>query len=69
MSYQKPPLIEATTIQWTLNYPIRVPTAQGKQGKWRKEIPDRENTGNLKNSREKFNIKKIIAEKIIALRR
>ena len=26
---------------------IRVPTAQGKQGKWPKKIPVRENTGNL----------------------
>ena len=25
----------------------RVPTAQGKQGKWLKKIPVRENTGNL----------------------
>ena len=25
----------------------RVPTAQGKQGKWQKKIPVRENTGNL----------------------
>ena len=25
----------------------RVPTAQGKQGKWPKKIPVRENTGNL----------------------
>ena len=25
----------------------RVPTAQGKQGKWPKKIPGRENTGNL----------------------
>ena len=33
---------------WVGNY--RVPTAQGKQrkqGKWQKEIPVRENTGNL----------------------
>ena len=28
------------------NY-VRVPTAYGKQGKWPKEIPVRENTGNL----------------------
>ena len=27
---------------------FRVPTAQGKQGKWPKKIPVRENTGNLK---------------------
>ena len=27
---------------------FRVPTAQGKQGKWQKKIPVRENTGNLK---------------------
>ena len=26
---------------------VRVPTAQGKQGKWTKKIPVRENTGNL----------------------
>ena len=26
----------------------RVPTAQGKQGKWPKKFPVRENTGNLK---------------------
>ena len=26
---------------------VRVPTAQGKQGKWPKKIPIRENTGNL----------------------
>ena len=26
---------------------FRVPTAQGKQGKWQKKIPVRENTGNL----------------------
>ena len=26
---------------------VRVPTAQGKQGKWIKEIPVRENIGNL----------------------
>ena len=26
---------------------FRVPTAQGKQGKWPKKIPVRENTGNL----------------------
>ena len=26
---------------------IRVPTPQGKQGKWQKKIPVRENTGNL----------------------
>ena len=25
----------------------RVPTPQGKQGKWKKKIPVRENTGNL----------------------
>ena len=25
----------------------RIPTAQGKQGKWPKKIPVRENTGNL----------------------
>ena len=28
-------------------HPCRVPTAQGKQGKWPKKIPVRENTGNL----------------------
>ena len=27
--------------------PFRVPTAQGKQGKWPKQFPVRENTGNL----------------------
>ena len=27
---------------------IRVPTPQGKQGKWQKKFPVRENTGNLK---------------------
>ena len=26
---------------------LRVPTPQGKQGKWQKKIPVRENTGNL----------------------
>ena len=26
---------------------VRVPTARGKQGKWQKDIPVRENTGNL----------------------
>ena len=33
--------------QARLIYIFRVPTAQGKQGKWPKEFPVRENTGNL----------------------
>ena len=34
-------------LLWTEGCSSRVPTAQGKQGKWSKELPVRENTGNL----------------------
>ena len=34
-------------LLWTEGCSSRVPTAQGKQGKWSKEFPVRENTGNL----------------------
>ena len=36
-----------TNINMFLVFMNRVPTAQGKQGKWQKEFPVRENTGNL----------------------
>ena len=45
---------EDIAILWFLIWPeslgfslYRVPTAQGKQGKWPKKFPARENTGNL----------------------
>ena len=41
--------LEYITSVITLTYEsLRVPTAQGKQGKWPKKIPVRENTWNLK---------------------
>ena len=35
------------SARWVTGTIDRVPTAQGKQGKWTKKIPVRENTGNL----------------------
>ena len=49
--------VEGGDVLWTGMCPtewfnvtlFRVPTAQGKQGKLKKKIPVRENTGNLEN--------------------
>ena len=43
----------------------RVPTARGKQGKWPKKVPVRENTGNLKilpKHREFYLLKLLISD-------
>ena len=58
------PLTTILNLNLCLGVFVRVPTPQGKQGKWWKVIPGRENTGNLKflekhreNNREFENFK------------
>ena len=52
--YKKLRLDYYLTISQTMCKALfRVPTAQGKQGKWPKKFPVRENTGNLETLPEK----------------